>query len=165
MKKSDFIILVDEFEELASGRVSDKDIDNYLRNLRSLIDNEKNWCSVFAMNSIALTKIEKLVPPLADRIGDRIIDLTPYDLEASKVVIGNYLSLARIEDFDKDELYPFTEEAIKAILNTRDTTLQGSPRFIMKCCFRLLQSAAKELKSGEVIDEKFVKLIIGDQLN
>ena len=117
------------------------------------------------MNSIALTKIEKLVPPLADRIGDRIIDLTPYDLEASKVVIGNYLSLARIEDFDKDELYPFTEDAIKAILNTRDTTLQGSPRFIMKCCFRLLQSAAKELKSGEVIDEKFVKLIIGDQLN
>ena len=162
---TDFIILVDEFEELASGRVSDKDIDNYLRNLRSLIDNEKNWCSVFAMNSIALTKIEKLVPPLADRIGDRIIDLTPYDLEASKVVIGNYLSLARIEDFDKDELYPFTEDAIKAILNTRDTTLQGSPRFIMKCCFRLLQSAAKELKSGEVIDEKFVKLIIGDQLN
>lgn len=162
---TDFIILVDEFEELASGRVSDKDLDNYLRNLRSLIDNEKNWCSVFAMNSIALTKIEKLVPPLADRIGDRIIDLTPYDLEASKVVIGNYLSLARIEDFDKDKLYPFSEDAIKAILNTRDTTLQGSPRFIMKCCFRLLQSAAKELKSGDVIDEKFVKLIIGDQLN
>lgn len=162
---TDFIILVDEFEELASGRISDKDIDNYLRNLRSLIDNEKNWCSVFAMNAIALTKIEKLVPPLADRIGDRIIDLSPYDLEASKVVIGNYLGLARMEGFNKDELYPFTEDAIKAILNTRDRTLQGSPRFIMKCCFRLLQSAAKELKEGDVIDEKFVKQIIGDQLN
>lgn len=162
---TDFIILVDEFEELASGRISDKDIDNYLRNLRSLIDNEKNWCSVFAMNSMALTKIKKLVPPLADRIGDRIIDLIPYDLEASKSVISNYLSMARNEEFDKNELYPFTDDAIKAILNTRDTTLQGSPRFIMKSCYRLLQSAAKELNAGEVIDVKFVKHIIGDQLN
>ena len=162
---TDFIILVDEFEELASGRISDKDIDNYLRNLRSLIDNEKNWCSVFAMNSMALTKIKKLVPPLADRIGDRIIDLIPYDLEASKSVISNYLSMARNEEFDKNELYPFTDDAIKAILNTRDITLQGSPRFIMKSCYRLLQSAAKELNAGEVIDVKFVKHIIGDQLN
>lgn len=162
---TDFIILVDEFEELASGRISDKDIDNYLRNLRSLIDNEKNWCSVFAMNTIAYTKIEKLVPPLADRIGDRIIDLKPYDLEASKTVIRNYLNLVRKENINKDELYPFTEDAIKAILNTRDITLQGSPRFIMKCCFRLLQSAAKELKKDDAIDETFVKHIIGDQLN
>lgn len=162
---TDFIILVDEFEELASGRISDKEIDNYLRNLRSLIDNERNWCSVFAMNSIALTKIEKLLPPLADRIGDRIIDLIPFNLEASKSVIINYLNLARIENFDKEELYPFTTEAITAILNTRDTTLQGSPRFIMKCCYRLLQSAAKELKKGEYIDDKFVKQIIGEQLN
>ena len=162
---TDFIILVDEFEELASGRISDKDIDNYLRNLRSLIDNEKNWCSVFAMNTIALKKIEKLVPPLADRIGDRIIDLIPYDLEACKAVISNYLSLARVENLDKDSLYPFTEDAIKAVLNTRDTTLQGSPRFIMKCCFKLLQSAAKELKKGDVINDVFVKQIIGEQLN
>ena len=66
---------------------------------------------------------------------------------------------------NKDELYPFTEDAIKAILNTRDITLQGSPRFIMKCCFRLLQSAAKELKKDDAIDETFVKHIIGDQLN
>ena len=162
---TDFIILVDEFEELASGRISDKDIDNYLRNLRSLIDNEKNWCSVFAMNTIALKKIEKLVPPLADRIGDRIIDLIPYDLEACKAVISNYLSLARVENFGKDSLYPFTEDAIKAVLNTRDATLQGSPRFIMKCCFKLLQSAAKELKKGDVINDVFVKQIIGEQLN
>lgn len=162
---TDFIILVDEFEELASGRISDKDMDNYLRNLRSLIDNEKNWCSVFAMNTIALKKIEKLVPPLLDRIGDRIIDLNPLNLEASKEVIVNYLSLARRKDFDKGALYPFTEDAIKAILNTRDISLQGSPRFIMKCCFRLLQSAAKDLKMGDIIDEMYVKKIIGEQLN
>lgn len=162
---TDFIILVDEFEELASGRISDKDIDNYLRNLRSLIDNEKNWCSVFAMNTIALKKIEKLVPPLADRIGDRIIDLIPYDLEACKAVISNYLSLARVENFGKDSLYPFTEDAVKAVLNTRDITLKGSPRFIMKCCFKLLQSAAKDLKKGDVINDVFVKQVIGEQLN
>lgn len=162
---TDFIILVDEFEELASGRISDKEIDNYLRNLRSLIDNERNWCSVFAMNSIALSKIEKLLPPLADRIGDRIIDLVPFDLDASKGVIKNYLALARITDFDKDELYPFTDDAIRTILDTRDTTLQGSPRFIMKCCYRLLQAAAKELNRGEGIDGSFVKQIIGDQFN
>lgn len=162
---TDFIILVDEFEELASGRISDKDMDNYLRNLRSLIDNERNWCSVFAMNSMAFTKIEKLVPPLADRIGDRIIDLIPYDFQASKDVIRNYLNLAREKDFDKDDLYPFTDDAIKEILNTRNKLLKGSPRFIMKSCYKLLQSAAKELKSDDVIDDKFVKKIIGNQLN
>lgn len=43
---TDFIILVDEFEDLAGGRIKDSDVDSYLRNLRTLIDREKNWCSV-----------------------------------------------------------------------------------------------------------------------
>ncbi len=68
LSATDFIILVDEFEDLAGGRIKDADVDSYLRNLRSLIDREKNWCSVFAMNTAAFERIQKISAPLASRI-------------------------------------------------------------------------------------------------
>ena len=55
---TDFIILIDEFEEITAERLKKSDVDNYLRNLRLLIDREKNWCSVFAMTGKALSIIE-----------------------------------------------------------------------------------------------------------
>ena len=65
---TDFFILIDEFEEITAERLKRSDIDNYLRNLRLLIDREKNWCSVFAMTGKAMDIIENYSPPLASRI-------------------------------------------------------------------------------------------------
>ena len=117
---TDFIILADEFEEIAIGRLKDADLDNYLRNLRSLIDKEKNWCAVFAMNGAAYKKIEKMSPPLASRMGDRIIDLKPLDEESCKSMIEHYLAIARVNGNAPLSLYPFDESAIVSLLNTKE---------------------------------------------
>lgn len=159
---TDFIILVDEFEEIAGGRVKDSDVDNYLRNLRSLIDREKNWCSVFAMNASALQKIKKMAAPLASRIGDRKIILKPLDYDATVAVVSNYLDLARIDKDINQGIYPFEEDALRYILNVKEDTVKGSPRFIVKSCFTLLQRAAEVLDKGKTINADFAKTILGN---
>ena len=155
MGYTSFIILVDEFEEITTERLKPTDIDNYLRNLRSLIDREKNWCSVFAMTGLALENIRTYSPPLAARIDDRIVDLQRLDVESCTTLIGNYLSIAR-DNHDYD-ITPFTTSAIETLLNTKDKQLAGSPRFIVKTCYMLLQRAAEELENGAQIDEDFVR--------
>ena len=155
MDYNSFIILVDEFEEITTERLKPTDIDNYLRNLRSLIDREKNWCSVFAMTGLALENIRTYSPPLAARIDDRIVDLQRLDKESCITLISNYLSIAR-ENQDYD-ISPFTISAIETLLNTKDKQLAGSPRFIVKTCYMLLQRAAEELDKGAQIDEEFVR--------
>lgn len=155
MDYNSFIILVDEFEEITTERLKPTDIDNYLRNLRSLIDREKNWCSVFAMTGLALENIRTYSPPLAARIDDRIVDLQRLDKESCTTLISNYLSIAR-EDQDCN-ISPFTISAIETLLNTKDKQLAGSPRFVVKTCYMLLQRAAEELDAGAQIDEEFVR--------
>lgn len=163
LNASDFIILADEFEEIAVGRLKDADLDNYLRNLRSLIDKEKNWCSVFAMNGDAYRKIEKMSPPLASRIGDRIIDLKPLDKNACINMIQHYLSIARI-DSTVSSIYPFEESAVDALLNTKEQKLQGTPRFIIQNCYLLLQRAAIDLEKGQTINSAFVKHYLPEKI-
>lgn len=163
LNASDFIILADEFEEIAVGRLKDADLDNYLRNLRSLIDKEKNWCSVFAMNGDAYRKIEKMSPPLASRIGDRKIDLKPLDKCSCIKMIQHYLAIAR-NDSSLPELFPFEESAVEALLNTREQKLQGTPRFIIQSCYLLLQRAAIDLNKGQTINLEFVKKYLSEKL-
>lgn len=155
MDYNSFIILVDEFEEITTERLKPTDIDNYLRNLRSLIDREKNWCSVFAMTGLALENIRTYSPPLAARIDDRIVDLQRLDVESCTMLISNYLSIAR--DNQDHNISPFTIPAIETLLNTKDKQLAGSPRFVVKTCYMLLQRAAEELDPGAQIDEGFVR--------
>jgi hypothetical protein len=164
---TDFVILVDEFEEITSGRLKKSEIDNYLRNLRTLIDRDKNWCSVFAMTGKALDRINEFSPPLASRITDRIIDLTPLDFTTCRELIIRYLSIARSEsECIEDELYPFTNESIQKLLSVKPAyaNLQGSPRFILKNCFLLLERAVEELEKGDFIDSEFVAKFIGEYL-
>ena len=161
---TDFVILVDEFEEIAIGRLKDADVDNYLRNLRTLIDKDKNWCSVFAMNGAAYKKIELISPPLASRIGDRKIDLKPLTKEALSKIVTNYLSLARIDGSAYTSLYPFSDEALETLLNVKDMSLQGSPRFLLKTCYLLLQRAAESLDRGQWITEQFVRENVREQI-
>lgn len=148
---SDFIILADEFEEITAGRLPKVEIDNYLRNLRTLIDKEKNWCAVFAMTGKALTMIEQFSPPLADRIKGRIIDLKPLNINTAKNIIVNYLNLARERS---NLLQPFDESAIIKLLE-KDYT-QGSPRLLLKYCYFLIQRAKDELATNQSINADFV---------
>lgn len=164
---TDFIILVDEFEEITSGRLKKSEIDNYLRNLRTLIDRDKNWCSVFAMTGKALDRINEFSPPLASRITDRVIDLTPLDLSSCIELIKRYLSLARKMDTGREhELYPFSEDGIQKLLDVKAAyaNLQGSPRFVLKNCFMLLERAIEDIEKGDTINSTFVKKYLGEFL-
>lgn len=166
LEYTDFIILIDEFEEITAERLKRTDIDNYLRNLRLLIDREKNWCSVFAMTSKALAMIEEYSAPLAGRIKGTIIDLKPLNSDAIKTMIANYLSVAKNSPKD-NSIYPFDESGIKQMLELNENykQLKGSPRFILKLCYTLLQRASEELNEGETIDSEFVKKYMDDMLN
>lgn len=156
-----FIMLVDEFEEITVDRVKAIDKDNYFRNLRTFIDRDKHWSCVFAMTGKAFEMIETYSPPLSERIADRKIDLLPLNASTLKIMLGNYLSLAR--DSHSTELFPFDETAIDALLATKDSSLQGSPRFILKSCYQLLQRAVEEQDTVK-IDAAFIKKYLSDSV-
>lgn len=160
---TDFFILIDEFEEITAERLKRTDIDNYLRNLRLLIDREKNWCSVFAMTGKALEIIESYSPPLAGRIKGSIVELKPLKKDSFKQVVKNYLAIARVDE-KIDSLDPFDESALDEMLQVKNTQLKGSPRFLLKLCYQLLQRAASELPEGAKIDRDFVKKYIDEFL-
>ncbi len=160
---TDFFILVDEFEEITAERLKRTDIDNYLRNLRLLIDREKNWCSVFAMTGKALDIIESYSPPLAGRIKGSVVDLKPLDLSGLTRMVQNYLSLARVED-SEPSIAPFDESGLDEMLQVKNPQLKGSPRFLLKLCYQLLQRATTDLPADRTIDRDFVKQYIDDFL-
>ena len=160
---TDFFILIDEFEEITAERLKKTDIDNYLRNLRLLIDREKNWCSVFAMTGKAMGIIESYSPPLASRITGSVVDLKPLNKDNFKQVVGNYLSIAR-QDGAEESIEPFDESALEEMLQVKAPQLKGSPRFLLKLCYQLLQRATTELSEGEKIDREFVKKHIDEFL-
>ena len=160
---TDFFILIDEFEEITAERLKKTDIDNYLRNLRLLIDREKNWCSVFAMTGKAMEIIESYSPPLASRIKGCVVDLKPLDMVGFKRVIMNYLSTSRI-DGAEDSIAPFDESALDEMMQVKNPQLKGSPRFLLKLCYQLLQRAATEMPEGGMIDREFVKKHIDEFL-
>lgn len=160
---TDFFILIDEFEEITAERLKKTDIDNYLRNLRLLIDREKNWCSVFAMTGKAMGIIESYSPPLANRIKGSVVDLKPLDLQSFKQVVANYLSTCR-QDGAEETIAPFDESALDEMLQVKNPQLKGSPRFLLKLCYQMLQRAATELPDGGLIDREFVKKHINEFL-
>lgn len=156
---TDFFILIDEFEEITAERLKRSDIDNYLRNLRLLIDREKNWCSVFAMTGKAMDIIENYSPPLASRIKGSVVDLKPLTKDSFKQVVVNYLSIARTGESD-ESIEPFDESGLEEMLQVKNPQLKGSPRFLLKLCYQLLQRAVTELPEGKKIDGGFVNKYI-----
>lgn len=146
---TDFYILVDEFEDITEGRLSTQELDKYLRNLRALIDKERNWCSMFAMTPQALQRLKSISPPLGERISGRVIDLQSLNDDRAKILAINYLNLARPES---GELFPFDESGISAL----KTKSNGIPRVFLKSCYSFIQRAVEELKQGETINEQFV---------
>ncbi len=151
---TDFYILVDEFEDVTAGRLSSPEIDRYITNLRSLIDKERNWCSVFSMTGLALEKLKNYSPPLYDRISSRVIDLKSLDNEAATKIILNYLNLAR--DYS-ESIYPFDINGINEILEKSI----GNLRLFLKICFNLLQRISED-DTVKVITADIVKKYISN---
>lgn len=139
-------ILVDEFEDLTEGRLSKAQLDNYIHNLRILLDQHREWCLLFAINPRALERLQVLSPPLADRVLIRRIILDNLNNEEVKKVYSRYLSLAKY----KGEI-PFTDDAIDYI---RDMS-EGNMRRVLKAAFAVFEAAANQ--GVKVLDEGFVE--------
>lgn len=139
-------ILVDEFEDLTEGRLNKGQLDNYVHNLRTLLDKQREWCLLFAMNPLALERLKKISPPLADRISVRLISLDNLNHDEVIKIMKSYLSLA---NYTTD--IPMTEEAIEYVREICD----GNPRRILKAIYALFEEAAK--KSVRVMDKAFIE--------
>lgn len=139
-------ILVDEFEDLTEGRLTKVQLDNYIHNLRTLLDKQREWCLLFAMNPLALDRLKKVSPPLADRISVRQINLDNLQKEEMKSLLEKYLSLANYQGET-----PIQQDAMDYILKVCD----GNPRRILKVTFSLFESAAS--LGVKVINKEFVE--------
>jgi len=146
-----FYLLVDEFEDITSGRLTKKEVDNYTYNLRTLIDKERRWCLLIAMTSQALTDLKNISPPLVDRLTDREIKINRLiNNEAEKILI-NYLNLAR--ENKENDLSPFQKETVDYL----NSAAKGLPRLFLRRAYLLLERAIEELTENDVITPEFAK--------
>lgn len=139
-------ILIDEFEDLTAGRLTKAQLDNYVHNLRTLLDQHREWCLLFAMNPLALDRLKKISPPLADRISIRLIELDNLNTEEAGNLIKSYFFLANYK-----EDIPVTPEALSLINEICD----GNARMLLKITFTLFETAAE--KGVKVLDKQFVE--------
>jgi Cdc6-like AAA superfamily ATPase len=153
-----FYILVDEFEDITSGRLAKKEVDNYSHNLRTLIDKERRWCLLIAMTSAALKDLKLISPPLVDRLTDREIKIERLTDEQAKQIFINYLNIAREEKNIEPSTFPFTEEAIYYI-NSKSEEL---PRLLLRRANFLLERASELLNEKEEITKDFAKQQLED---
>jgi len=147
---TDFFILVDEFEDITEGRLTKTQVDNYVYNLRTLLDEHREWCLLFAMTGQALKKLRSVSPPLADRISTRLIILQNLNQEQAIKIVTNYLNTAR--DSESNDLYPFDETGIQKLNDLTD----GNARKFLKNCFFMVEKSLQQPLGSNTIDAKFI---------
>ena len=147
-----FYLLVDEFEDITSGRLTKKEVDNYTHNLRTLIDNERRWCLLIAMTSQALADLKNISPPLVDRLTDREIKINRLTNDEAEKILKNYLNLAK-ESKDDNSLIPFERETIEYL----NKGVKGLPRLFLRRAYFLLERAVEELGESDLITTEFAQ--------
>lgn len=143
---TDVFIFVDEFEDITEGRLTKIQLDNYIHNLRTLLDKSREWCLLFAMNPLAIDRLKSISPPLADRIIVRRIDLDNLNVDEVKSLLDVYWKLTQ-----SAQPCPFTDDAISYMREITD----GNARRILKMAFSILESAASQKVNS--VNESFVQ--------
>ena len=144
---TDFFILVDEFEDITEGRLTKVQVDNYVYNLRTLLDDHREWCLLFAMTGQALVKLRSVSPPLADRIATRLINLQDLNFEQAKEIVKNYLAFSVRDD---KQLNHFTDDGVRKL----NQLVEGNARKFLKNCYFMVEKAVEHDKN--IIDESFI---------
>ncbi len=147
---SDFFILVDEFEDITEGRLTKVQVDNYVYNLRTLLDDHREWCLLFAMTGQALKKLRSVSPPLADRITNRLINLQDLNDEEAEKIVTNYLSIAK--ELPEENILPFDSSGIKKL----NQLVEGNARKFLKNCYFMVEKAVELDKT--LVDESFINI-------
>lgn len=148
---TNFFILVDEFEDITLNRISKAQFDNYLANLRTLLDDRREWCLAFAMTGDALESIKKASPPLFDRIATQQVNLVKMNDNEAINVAKRYIGFAQKNEED-NALFPFNEKAISAI----NDFSEGVIRTFVKICYLLIEEFIKTGSDIQIIDKDFV---------
>ncbi len=149
---TDFFILVDEFEDITEGRLTKMQIDNYVYNLRTLLDEHREWCLFFAMTGQALKKLRSVSPPLADRITTRLINLQDLNKAETKKIVINYLAIAKSDEIGS--LLPFDDSGIDKL----NQLTEGNARKLLKNCFYMVEKAAEQGDSNIIINSEFISV-------
>lgn len=147
---TDFFILVDEFEDITEGRLTKTQVDNYVYNLRTLLDEHREWCLLFAMTGQALKKLRSVSPPLADRITTRLINLQDLNKDQAKKTVLNYLSIAM--ESPPNDYSPFDESGIEKL----NELVEGNARKFLKNCFFMVEKGLELLDGSTKINSEFV---------
>ncbi len=147
---TDFFILVDEFEDITEGRLTKVQVDNYVYNLRTLLDEHREWCLMFAMTGQALKKLRSVSPPLADRITNRLINLQDLNFEEAKKITINFLSLAKENNTDT-LILPFEESGIEEL----NKQVDGNARKFLKNCYYMVEKAVEQAETT-TINKEFI---------
>ena len=147
---TDFFILVDEFEDITEGRLTKVQVDNYVYNLRTLLDEHREWCLMFAMTGQALKKLRSVSPPLADRITNRLINLQDLNTAEAKKITANFLSLAKENNINT--IIPFEESGIEEL----NKQVEGNARKFLKNCYFMVEKALEQKAKNTTINKKFI---------
>ncbi|OLE51736.1 MAG: hypothetical protein AUG51_21520 [Acidobacteria bacterium 13_1_20CM_3_53_8] len=147
---TDFFILVDEFEDITQGRLSKTQVDNYVYNLRTLIDQHREWCLLFSMTANALKMLKRVNPPLADRISNRLIRIDALKPPQAEKIIANYLNMARGKE--STDIRPFDSTGV----NKLNDLVGGNARRLLKNCYLMIERASSILDKKGTIDAEFV---------
>jgi Cdc6-like AAA superfamily ATPase len=147
---TDFFILVDEFEDITEGRLSKAQVDNYVYNLRTLIDQHREWCLLFSMTANALRMLKRVNPPLADRISNRLIRIDALTSHQAEFVIANYLNMARGKQ--SSDIRPFDPEGVIKL----NDLVGGNARRLLKNCYLMIERASSVLDKKGTINAEFV---------
>lgn len=132
-------VLVDEFEDI--GKLSPAKKTNYLLTLTTLINREARWSVVISLPRDVLEEEIKKQPPLYDRLTSTKINLKPLDEKKAKILLANYLNLAR--EKEKDSITPFSEECIKEMIKISE----GNYRSFLLLAYNSIEIAFVEKKS------------------
>jgi hypothetical protein len=147
---TDFFILVDEFEDITEGRLTKVQIDNYVYNLRTLLDEQREWCLIFSMTPLAMKKLKSVSPPLADRISSRTILLQNLNKGQAISIVKNYINMAG----RTESILPFSEDGIEFL----SCKVEGNTRRFLKVAFALIEIAAISFTSiNDRINRAFIE--------
>lgn len=138
------VFLIDEFEK--TTLIPSKQRQNFHDDIRDIIDEfPKKVALFFAITPHAWQQIEKEPSALTRRLRSNLVYLTKFDEKDIKELIQKYLAMARTEkDMDKikdkfpgckPEFAPFTEEALKEILEESE----GLVSDILEKCRMILE--------------------------
>ncbi len=88
-------------KDITEGRLTKVQVDNYVYNLRTLLDEHREWCLLFAMTGQALKKIKKCVTASRGSYYQSLNDvLQDLNTEEAIKIVKNYLMIAKYESND-----------------------------------------------------------------